>query len=703
MSLLDFLRIIYRNGIWMALCAISLAGLTWASLKNQAPQYSSHSVINTGLVSAYTIESNEGGTIDYAFTNNELQNIINVATSYHTMEELGLRLLAHALLKGDSAQILLPENRKELEENLGAKVVKKLRESPLGTMAAIVKMRDHDRENVVYKLLYSDHPLFGIEHLQKIKVERHGNSDMLHIAYSTIDPGICQLTLQMLAEIMMSTQLSLKKGQSGDVLDFFEEATQKSASELRMAENDLLRFNVSNRIINYGEQTRFISGKKEDIDELLYKELMNLASADSTMQRLEVQLRERINIPKLNRSIMDQRKALADLSAKISTMEILPDSTAEFSAADLRKLKRQAEKMRGDIRETVDETWVNSNMPEGLPVRDVLNQWLNSVLRMEESTARLQVIHKRQKEFIKIYDMFAPWGSTIRRMERQIDVNERAYLENLHSYNQARLHQINMMMSSNLKIIDKPVFPNKPEADKKMMFVIMAFMAGIFLPLGLFIALHLMDQSLNSVQRAEEKTNLKLASAMPFVDKFKMGRYSRINFASINHRAMEQLVYALRFDATSVPSPVIGFFSTRNGEGKTWLIDRLTAFMEKKGCQVIRLKPSEWIARKAEFEQRLLQTPSWVFIEFPSLLEQSDFIAVMDDVHCSLLVSYARKVWSKADERALARLHQVAKTPLHLFLNALAIDQMEDVIGEVPKRRNLPRRWLKRMVTLQYS
>jgi hypothetical protein len=48
-------------------------------------------------------------------------------------------------------------------------------------------------------------------------------------------------------------------------------------------------------------------------------------------------------------------------------------------------------------------------------------------------------------------------------------------------------------------------------------------------------------------------------------------------------------------------------------------------------------------------------------------------------------------------------LHQVAKTPLHLFLNALAIDQMEDVIGEVPKRRNLPRRWLKRMVTLQYS
>ena len=131
MSLLDFLRIIYRNGIWMALCAFSLGGLTWASLKNQAPQYSSHSVINTGLVSAYTIESNEGGTIDYAFTNNELQNIINVATSYHTMEELGLRLLAHALLKGDSAQILLPENRKELEENLGAKVVKKLRVSSL--------------------------------------------------------------------------------------------------------------------------------------------------------------------------------------------------------------------------------------------------------------------------------------------------------------------------------------------------------------------------------------------------------------------------------------------------------------------------------------------------------------------------------------------------------------------------------------------
>lgn len=704
MSLLDFLRIVSRNWYWLLFSALTLAVLTWSSLKKQAPQFASHSIINTGLVSNYTIESNEGASIDYAFTNNELQNIINVATSYQTMEELGLRLLAKTLDKRTGKGMLLPENRKDLEEKLGAKVLAQLRtKNPALLQVSLMHMRDRSRHGKVYELLYSDHPLFGIEQLQTIKVERYGNSDMLKISYQTSDPGICQLTLKLLAEIIMETQLSLKKGQSGDVLAFFDEATQKSAAELRAAEDELLGFKVRNKVINYYEQTRFISGKKEDFDEMYYKEMMNLASADSTIQKLEGQLRQRVNLPRLNQSIMDQRKTLTELSTKISAMEIMPDSLEDFSTNDLRKLKRQAEKVRENIRNTVDETWMNTNMPEGLPVRDVLNQWLGNVLKQEESTARMQVIRQRQAEFVHIYDQYAPWGSTIRRMERQIDVNERAYLENLHSYNQARLHQINMMMSSNLKVIDEPVFPKKPMPNKKMMFVVMAFLAGLFLPLGVFIAMHLLDQSLNSVARAEEKTGLKLASALPFVDKFKIGPKARIDFQAINHKAMQQLIHTLKMSNQGVESPVIAFLSNRSGEGKSWLITRLAAYLEQKGQQVHQIKASDWATQGEKIQQRLQENPAWVLVEFPALLEQSEQLPYLNEMHSAVYVAYARKVWSKADERALDRIKDCADKPAHLFLNALDLDHMEDVIGEVPKRRNMPRRWLKRMVTLQYS
>lgn len=704
MNLLDFLRIVSRNWYWLLFSALTLAVLTWSSLKKQAPQYASHSIINTGLVSNYTIESNEGASIDYAFTNNELQNIINVATSYQTMEELGLRLLSKVLDKRTGKGMLLPENRKDLEEKLGAKALAQLStKNPALLQVSLMHMRDRSRHSKVYELLYSDHPLFGLEQLQTIKVERYGNSDMLKISYQTSDPGICQLTLKLLAEIIMETQLSLKKGQSGDVLAFFDEATKKSAAELRGAEDELLGFKVRNKVINYYEQTRFISGKKEDFDELYYKEMMNLASADSTIQKLEGQLRQRVNLPRLNQSIMDQRKTLTELSTKISAMEIMPDSLEDFSTNDLRKLKRQAEKVRENIRSTVDETWMSTNMPEGLPVRDVLNQWLSNVLKQEESTARMQVIRKRQAEFVQIYDQYAPWGSTIRRMERQIDVNERAYLENLHSYNQARLHQINMMMSSNLKVIDEPVFPKKPMPNKKMMFVVMAFLAGLFLPLGVFIAMHLLDQSLNSVARAEEKTGLKLASALPFVDKFKIGPKARIDFQAINHKAMQQLIHTLKMSNQGVGSPIVGFLSNRSGEGKSWLITRLAAYLEEKGQQVHQIKASDWATQREQIQQRLQENPAWVLVEFPALLEQSEQLPYLNEMHSAVYVAYARKVWSKADERALARIKDCADKPAHLFLNALDLDHMEDVIGEVPKRRNMPRRWLKRMVTLQYS
>jgi hypothetical protein len=196
---------------------------------------------------------------------------------------------------------------------------------------------------------------------------------------------------------------------------------------------------------------------------------------------------------------------------------------------------------------------------------------------------------------------------------------------------------------------------------------------------------------------------LKLASALPFVDKFKIGPKARIDFQAINHKAMQQLIHTLKMSNQGVESPIVGFLSNRSGEGKSWLITRLAAYLEQKGLKVHQIKASDWATQREQIQQRLQENPAWVLVEFPALLEQSEQLPYLNEMHSAVYVAYARKVWSKADERALDRIKDCADKPAHLFLNALDLDHMEDVIGEVPKRRNMPRRWLKRMVTLQYS
>jgi hypothetical protein len=166
---------------------------------------------------------------------------------------------------------------------------------------------------------------------------------------------------------------------------------------------------------------------------------------------------------------------------------------------------------------------------------------------------------------------------------------------------------------------------------------------------------------------------------------------------------MQQLIHTLKMSNQSVESPVIAFLSNRSGEGKSWLITRLAAYLEQKGQQVHQIKASDWATQGEQIQQRLQENPAWVLVEFPALLEQSEQLPYLNEMHSAVYIAYARKVWSKADERALDRIKDCADKPAHLFLNALDLDHMEDVIGEVPKRRNMPRRWLKRMVTLQYS
>lgn len=706
MNLLEILRIVNRNALLILGCAMGMAVVTYLNIKKQKSTFSSQTLINTGLVSGYNIESGGNSRIDFAYTNNEITNLIVMGTSYQVIEELSLRLLATCIrLDTPNPLIISQEHLAEIKAELGEEVCRAIIQPSLEeTIRAAKSVRDSDRSNPLFKMLYSGHPLFGLETLQKVKVERKGNTDMIEMKYTCQDPGLCRLTLELLTTIIVERHASNKQGQSGDVLAYFEESTRKAAQALRNTEMELLDFQIKNRVINYYEQTRFIAAKKEDLDEFYYRELMTLVSADSMVGALEDRLKSKVNLPGLHRDIMAKRVELSNLSTQLTQLEIDTPEDGEISLMKAEQLKQQSAGLKEEIRRIVEETWKTNNSTEGLPSSEILSQWLIGILKQEESRARLDVVRRRQEEFVKIYDQYAPWGSTIKRIEREIDVNERAYLENLHSYNQARLHQINLMMSSNLKVVDKPVFPVKADKGKQMMFVIISFIAGLVVPTAILIAMHLMDSSLNQAQKAEEKTQLKVAASLPILDELTTKKSRYVNYLGVTRKAMEQMESVLFWETREIKDrkPVIGFFSTRKGEGKTWLENYLGDHLEKKGYEVVQFSSSEWLKKR---ENLSYSTPEarFIFVEYPGLLEESSWHQTIESLDLAFLVVFARKAWSKADSRMLEQLKQASNHKLFLFINGLPLDQMETVIGEVPKRRSFIRRFIKRMITLQFA
>lgn len=713
----------------LILSALIAGGVTFYMTRNTPKEYESQSLINTGLVSGYNIESSGGGRIDYGYTNNEMENILGIARSRETQEELVARLLAQALMQTTpSVEIISAYGFKELKKDIPDAVRSQVvdYQSFEITLQNIKNWRDAIEKNVIKEILESKHPLFGVEAVSSITVKREGTSDQIKITYTTIDPAVCRNTIVLLTKIFTEKYRANKENQTSDVLAFFERATNESAAFLSGKEDNMLDFMVTNKIINYEAQTRFIAAKKEELDEMYFKELMHLAAADSARRNLEVQLGNRESLPKVNQSMIKQRKNLAAISARLANLEIgsLDDSTSVVDPKLVNTLQAQAEKLKAELRRNAEATFAVERTPEGIETKSVLTQWLNQWIDVEQGLARITVFKERNAQFDRIYSKFAPWGSKIKRLEREIDVSERAYLENLHSYNQARLHKFNMMMAGNLRVVDAPHYPEKPKPSKRMMLVILAFLAGFVVPFATLVALEMLDGSLRTPENASEITNLQLFTALPKLPK-NWATHPKIKFGLVVERGIEQLLQHLKIDLQLHSRNVvsrIAVLSTNEGDGKTTVAEHAVRKLRGFGHYVLFIRPqsnstdgtenvednkfykADFTLFDKEDEADLLENEdipwhrySYIITEIPALIGGNYPAKLLSQVDVALLVCRANRSWLPADKRAIETVNKFLKRPSRLVLNAVRIDLLEDSIGEIPRNRSRFRRWIKKV------
>lgn len=710
----------------MFLVGVLLGGMAFYGTRNEKKEYSSHTLINTGLVSGYNLKSSEGSRIDYAYTNNEMENLISLATSYETQEELAMRLLAkYIILDEPDPELISLEGWEDMKLE-DVDTVRKIVKVPGDfekTLENIMMYSRSREENPVQALLYGKHGFFGIEQIQTLSVNREGNSDQLRFKYTTTDAAVCRYTLIEMTEIFIRKHKHMKTVQSTDVLEFFKKATDDAQDNLDRREEGLLQFMINNKIINYYEQTRYIAAKKEDLDEMYFKELMSLAGADSTLQRLEREMASHVSMPELNSRLVMKRDELSKLNTRIAEFELFNLDSFPADQKAVQQMKSRTEELKDDIRDMANATFVVHRTKEGVELKNILTQWLNQVIDIEKAVARLGVLKKRKEEFEVIYSKFAPWGSRLKRMEREIDVAERAYLENLHSYNQARLHQYNMMMSANLKVVDKPFMPLSAAASKRMMLVIVAFVAGAFLVLAGAVALEMLDNTLKNPVRASRIIGLDIAGAFP---KFPPGsRKESINYAYIRERSLGQLLQQIKLHMRERENPDgkprrIALMSTRAGEGKSYLSQMAVVKLRLSGEKVAYIFPKGGLEEKhgddfaydvdihffeKKTEARLLKKDDFepevydfIFLELPGLLTETYPVDLLAKYDLSLLFARANRSWNHADTKTLATYSQGITSKPKLVINALKPEALEDSLGEIPKRRSKLRKWVKRAI-----
>jgi uncharacterized protein involved in exopolysaccharide biosynthesis len=738
MSLERFIKIIMSKFLLIFCVGVLTASIVFFLTQNEEKQFTSKTIINTGVVSGYNIENhNSDSRIDRDYTRNELENLINLATAYETLEMLAMRLIAHYLeFEEADGDLISTDGFEELQSVFsGSLAYDNLRKENIkSTISYLNYLTDTINDASLIGLVYSDHKFFGLEQLQKIKVSRKGASDLIEFSYTTSDPYVCKKTLELLSEVFIEKHRLLKEGQSEDVLGYFEKATKESRNKLRLAEDKLLRFRVDNQIINYYEQTRFIADKKEGLDEMVLKEQMQLEGAISSKERIDSQLKNRGLLAELNNSLLSKRNELSELTKKLTLYE-LSGPNDKFDNASEAGWIEQRDQLESEITNITLQTHNVKYTPEGLLTNELLSSWLKSVIQVETSKSRLNALNSRKEEFQSIYAQFAPWGSRLKKIEREIALAEEAYLENLHSFNQARLHLQNTIMSSNLRVLDAPFLPLKDNGSKRFLLILVGFAVGIIMTLGIVILMEFLDNTMKTPSEVAENLNLEVAGVLPKLPNPNAGfnNPSDINYLSIRNRAIELLYQRLLINKKSnKPGPYIMFTSSMRGKEGVSFTSRLIKKRFKKDMQkVLYVKPLQSFSE--EIDESIVDTiyykeyesfgeveniVNWldrigpndwinkyqnVIIEVPAIIGTSFPLHLLKGAHEFLLVCRSNRVWSKADSNCLELLKESLIKPPIIMLNGVRMESMEEFLGELPKSRSWLRRWMKNIVNFNFS
>lgn len=779
MKLVEFIKLLLKHKVILSIVPLFTAVIAIGLTKNAQKNYYSQTMLYTGLASGSSIEMEK--SFNYFAINIGFDNLINIINSRETQEEVAIRLLAQHLYLSEPnpkyiSEAAFKDLKKIVPESLYDYVVKSNnvpaikmnaegivntipeqinKEDYEQTVQNLMSLMNSDNDNFIYALLNYEQPYYSLEAIKEIKAQRVSNSDLLKLSYTIDDPGICQQTLAIFNEVCIKKYKNLKENGSDAVVKYFEAQLKKSQVNLKLREQKLLKFNQDYNIINYYEQSKAVAIVKEDMDVEYSRKKAELAGSVASAKKLEEKLDIQELVQAKSSVILDSKKKLGKLSYKYTMLEARSTGTEE-EMNQLKNLKTEIANLEEEIKINVEELYKYHNSVEGVPLDEMIPEWVDKVVETENIKAKLDVMGQRNIEFQKQYDIYAPAGANLKRLEREIGVAEQEYLEILHGLNLAKLKFQDTQLSSNLKAVDPPYFPLKPVPSKRKIIILALGVLSFILLLATILFMEFFDSTLKNIKIAKEKLGVPALGMMPKL--FKTN--DDLDLAKIESRLMEFIMQNFNhLLKTKESTKVITLFSTGKNEGKTVIATNMARKLKEEGKSVLVLNfctdkknlnnqtKMYWLHRflgyqdpRNDYSLPFLEEPNnyltaseyqpytveksfsetknyqdlilddivkskeydYVFVEIPSLLELTFPEELVSNSDLVLLVCRSNRLWSKADDSALNKIKELVNEKLQFIINGVEIKETETLLGELPKQRSEARKNIKNMLKFQF-
>jgi len=690
-------RFLYKIRWYLIILPLIALVVAWFMTRNMERVYDTSTTIYTGMITGYNIEGGSGVARGNAQTN--IANLMLIVTTDVTIHEVSLRLFARCMMYGNTNKdnnYISAEHFRQLNATVPADVKALINHnSEDATYANLKAYEKPTQDNYLFGIL-NYHNWFGINSItSRLKVMQLPKSDIIDIGYSANDAGIAYNTLDILNDVFARQYQNLRFGETNNVIKFFEREVARLYRILTNAEDDLIRYNIDKRIINYGEQTKMVADldagqKRSDNDQL-----MNYTTSKAMMDYLERQLGNRAKIIRANKEFTNQINDISRIQSRISNLKLMNSEggASDEAQIELAKAERQLQETTAKVKDLTKDIEAGSYSSEtGVKASDMISRWLEQVLIMEKTKAEMSAQDIMRQKLDQELLYYAPIGATITRKDRHIGFIEGNYMEMLRALNAARLRQRNLQMSTaTLRVLNPPMFPMNAQPTNRLMILLGAFMLTFIFTAMYFFIIELLDRTLRDRMRSERITKIPVMGCFPKESNLRYRRYNK----TISDMALRQLSKSLLPHFKEGQQNVLNLLSTDAQNGKSYLAQELQNYWISIGLQVRLLTYDEdFLAEDSKYIMAKdikdlcpdLLPNEIAIVEYPNLDDNSISPALLNMGTVNLMVTRANRTWKDVDQKALKELQSQLenKDTLFMYLTEAQRYAVEEFVGQLP-------------------
>ncbi len=691
-------RFLYRIRWYLAILPLIALVIAWFLTRHMERTYDTNTTIYTGMITGYNIEGGTGVAGGNPQAN--IKNLMLIITTDNTIHEVALRLFARCMMYGNPDKdnnYISAEHFRELTQSVPADVKALINHnSESATYANLKAYEKPSQDNYLFGLL-NYHPYFGMNNItSRLKVMQLDNSDIIDIGYSANDAGVAYNTLDILNEVFARQYQQIRFGETNNVIKYFEREVKRYFRILTNAEDDLVKYNISKRVINYPEQTKqltILDATQQTSDNDL---LMNYTTTKALMDYLERQLGNRAKVVRANRDFTDQVRDISRIQSRISNLQLMSSEgggNVSESQQELAKAQKQLEQATSKVKSLTQDIEAGTYSTEtGVKASSMLTKWLDQVLLLEKTKAQMTAQDIMRQKLDQQILYFAPIGATLDRKDRHIGFIESNYMEMLKSLNAARLRQRNLQMSTaTLRVLNPPMFPLNAQPTNRLLILIGAFILTFLMTTMYFFIIELLDRTLRDRMRSERITKIPVMGCYPKDSNLRYRRYNKI----ISDMALRQLSKTLLPHFKTGQQNVLNLISTDSANGKSFLAQELENYWISLGLQVRRLAYDEdfladdgkYIMAKSIKELCPDILPDEIaIVEYPNLNDHPIAPALLNLGTVNLIVTRANRTWKDVDQKALKEIKaQLENTEsLYMYLTETSRYAVEEFVGQLP-------------------